>query len=362
MSDLKTPAVSIIVPVYNAMPYLKDAVYALLNQSCRDFELLLVDDGSSDSSPSACDAYEKQDPRVRVFHNVNSGPSAARNFGLDHARGTYVMFCDADDICTKNALSEMVSAMETYGTDLVIGGYTRFVKNPKVPTMRRSLSPFSVSILKSLPELAGVYTAPHTNMFGISIWAKLYRRDIIEKNGIRFPLDVDYEEDCCFNLLYFRHMQTTAALKETVYQYRQQQQSLSKGYRPGTYEALASGYRKRREFMKELSLEKSLPSLAVVFMVATNMTLKKVDQSGLSRKERIAVYRGMIDMPECREAALRAVRSPVKLTKITGRAILSGSPALLDLVVRTGTCLQGLRTRISEKLTALKKKIKGGQS
>ena len=99
------PQISIIVPVYNSEKYLGVCIDSILSQSFRDFELILVDDGSKDSSAQICDEYASQDKRVRVIHKVNGGVSAARNDGLDIAKGEYVTFIDSDDWVEREFLS-----------------------------------------------------------------------------------------------------------------------------------------------------------------------------------------------------------------------------------------------------------------
>lgn len=89
--------VSIIVPVYNAEKYLSRCVDSILSQTMKDFELLLIDDGSQDESGRICDEYSEKDARVRVFHKPNGGVSSARNLGIDHAKGKYIIFIDSDD-------------------------------------------------------------------------------------------------------------------------------------------------------------------------------------------------------------------------------------------------------------------------
>ena len=116
--------ISIIVPIYNAERFLTLSVDSVLAQSYQDFELLLINDGSTDNSAQICDEYAKSDARIRVFHTENGGVSSARNCGLDNARGKYVMFLDADDYWyDKTALEQLLKAADTYDLDIVRGEY-----------------------------------------------------------------------------------------------------------------------------------------------------------------------------------------------------------------------------------------------
>lgn len=115
-------SVSIIVPVYNAEKYLRRCIDSILSQSFEHFELLLVDDGSTDSSGVICDEYATKDNRVRVFHKTNGGVSSARNLGIVKSCGEWVAFVDADDRLLKDALNILMNKSAS-GTDLVICGY-----------------------------------------------------------------------------------------------------------------------------------------------------------------------------------------------------------------------------------------------
>ena len=117
------PTVSIIVPVYNAEKFLNRCVDSILGQEYRDFELILVDDGSRDMSGSICDAYAKTDERVVVIHKENSGVSDTRNQGIERAKGTYLQFVDSDDWLTPDATKLMVRAAEEHGCDMVISDF-----------------------------------------------------------------------------------------------------------------------------------------------------------------------------------------------------------------------------------------------
>ena len=121
------PIVSIIVPVYNAEKTLARCVDSILNQTYQDYELLLVNDGSTDSSGGLCDSYAARDQRVRVFHKENAGVSNARNLALTQARGTYLQFLDSDDWITPEATLSLVRAAEDHQCDLIISDFYRVV-------------------------------------------------------------------------------------------------------------------------------------------------------------------------------------------------------------------------------------------
>ena len=127
----KEHLISIIVPVYNVENKIRRCLDCLVNQSYKNIEIILVNDGSTDDSGAICDRYAAGDERVRVIHKKNGGVSSARNRGLDEASGLYIMFVDSDDYIEKNACEVMIDAIEKYGVDLIVASYNT-VYNGKV--------------------------------------------------------------------------------------------------------------------------------------------------------------------------------------------------------------------------------------
>lgn len=309
--------VSIIVPVYNVETYLAECVESVLNQTYPYFELLLIDDGSWDNSPAICDAFAQIDLRVKVIHKKNQGPSATRNLGIEKAAGAYIVFIDSDDFVGKEMLEKMIRAITRYQTDLVICGYERFQDSWRI---KYRLSPYSLVILQSLMELASVYKQPKSNMFGISIWAKMYRRDIIWDNQIRFQEEINYEEDCLFNLDYFRYVTTTAVLRDYFYSYRQLDSSLSKGYRKNSFQFLVNGYRNRIALLKELGMETK--GAMNIFLMVVKATFIKIFNSSLTKEEKMEEYKKLMAFIECRDVCINAEKSRSRLTRLLARSVV----------------------------------------
>lgn len=325
--------VSIITPVYNVESYLPVCIESVLKQTYPHWELLLIDDGSSDGSPKICDEFQQKDSRIRAIHKENQGPSAARNLGIEIARGKHIAFVDSDDWIAPGMLEEMAGKIYRYQTDLVMCGFERVH-----PSWKRSyqLSPYSLVILQSLRELASVYERPETNMFGISIWAKLYRRDILMDNHIRFRQDVSYEEDCLFNLEYFRHVSTVAVLRDIFYFYRQMDVSLSKGYRRDGFGFLVQGYQGRLKLLKELGA--GTAGARNIFMIVVKTTLIKIYDSSLSKQEKLAEYGKIMAWDETQAACAGAVGSKNRMTRFLAKAVVHRSPRQVHAIVFAGKC------------------------
>lgn len=169
---MNNPAISIIIPVYNAEKYLRRCIESVLSQSFTDFELILVDDGSKDSSPQICDEYVAKDDRVRVIHKENGGVSAARNDGLDIAKGEYVTFIDSDDWVKKEYLQGFY---DKHSFDFVIGS---FVNEPSGKIRKINECIFIGNKLKDYIKKSYL-----SNGYP---WGKLYNNKIIKNNNIRF--------------------------------------------------------------------------------------------------------------------------------------------------------------------------------
>ena len=212
------PTISIIVPVFNTEHYLKDCLDSILRQSYSDFELLLVDDGSSDGSGAICDAFAQKDSRVNVFHSENKGVSSARNLGLDHAQGSYVMFVDSDDELPEGALENLIS--ET--ADFSVGGLLR-IKQGCGQEFR-----FHGGRLYREEEIERFLddTLPVTVLMEGPA-GKLYKTGIIRKNGLKFDEKLHYGEDKVFVYTYLLYAESFETVNEIVYIQKRREGSLS---------------------------------------------------------------------------------------------------------------------------------------
>lgn len=196
--------ISVIVPVYNAEQYLAACVDSLLAQTYADFEVLLVDDGSADSSPAICDRYAAADDRVRVIHQKNAGVGAARNAGLDVARGAYLAFVDADDTVLPDYLETLYRDITEQDVDIVYCNCQEFYHGQPVNMSgRRVLENRRITDRNiCYADMVG-----GRECYPICIWAALYRRE--QLRSLRFT-SLPFGEDCVFNF-------DALTLAETVY-------------------------------------------------------------------------------------------------------------------------------------------------
>ena len=208
------PRVSVIVPVYNASRTLRRCVDSILKQDYRDFEVILVDDGSRDDSVRIAVDYEISDPRVRSVTKENGGVSSARNMGLEAARGEWVAFADSDDWLPMDAIKLLLRETETQKTDMVIGDFYRVFEGK----ISRKGGIDRGGIINRDKYAEAMMKAPADLYFGV-LWNKLYRRELIEDYHVRLDESVNYGEDVIFNLEYLLHVKDIAVLKAPVYYY-----------------------------------------------------------------------------------------------------------------------------------------------
>ena len=194
-------AVSIIMPVYNSEAYLQNCIDSILSQEFDSFELLLIDDGSTDRSPEICDDYASQDERVKVFHKDNGGICAARNFGLENAKGTYIAFSDHDDIVLPGFLADnYIAAMENDADVVKFGRKGLLIRGKKV--ISTDVRSFNDSILRH-KDIVECFLKMRIQGTMNCVWDGMFRRDFLEKNCIRFDTrfkkggeDIDFCSRC----------------------------------------------------------------------------------------------------------------------------------------------------------------------
>lgn len=203
---------SIIIPVYNAEEYLDRCIVSILSQDFSSYEVILVDDGSSDSSPMICDRYSATDSRFRTVHKANGGVSSARNAGIDLAKGEYLTFIDSDDALLPEALKAMTDRLE--GEDMVLGGYISYMDS--VP--RKEMNPLEGRSWsgEDMNTFFDRHIRRNCDMLD-SPWAKLFRRKTV--GGLRFNERLSYAEDKLFVFAFLALCSSVRTCTSMVYAY-----------------------------------------------------------------------------------------------------------------------------------------------
>lgn len=179
--------ISILVPIYNSQQYLYRCIDSILSQSFKDFELILINDGSTDDSASICERYEKIDSRIRLFNRSNHGVSATRQFGLNHCKGEYFIFIDSDDWIDSNCLEHLYKIAIDTNSDIVYMGLIEEYLDKSV----------LARVYKSNNIDDYLSTLLNAKCWGV-VWNKLISKSLIDKYNISFPINVSMWEDFSF--------------------------------------------------------------------------------------------------------------------------------------------------------------------
>ena len=205
---MSSPAVSIIVPVYNAEPYMHRCIDSLLNQTLTDVEILLINDGSTDTSAALCDEWAAKDPRVKVFHRTNHGVAATRQFGLEHVTGKYVIHADPDDWLDLNMLEKMYTTAEEDLADMVICDYIHEYGDHTERVKQQPTANSSEQIINDF----------YDHISG-SLCNKLIRLETIRQYNLGFIDKVDIGEDMLFTLRLLQQPIRVSYCSDVLYHY-----------------------------------------------------------------------------------------------------------------------------------------------
>jgi len=207
------PKISIVIPVYNSEKYLRNCLDSILVQTYTDFEVLLINDGSTDNSGQICDEYTTQDARFKVFHKENGGVSSARNLGIKNTSGEFICFIDSDDYVKKTYLENF--RLENCNVDLFVQGYTEVIVG-KPDQVKQIIKKEKTSVnVGNYLEFLEYKTSMAENP-----WGKLFRRTILVQNSILFDVNISNGEDHLFVLEYFKYVNSLCMLSSVDYFYR----------------------------------------------------------------------------------------------------------------------------------------------
>ena len=308
------PLVSVIVPVYNTRQFLASCVQSILAQTHSELEVLLIDDGSTDGSGALCDQLAAEDSRVRVVHQANAGQAAARNYGIEHCRGEYVLFCDSDDELEPNCIEVAMSALLPIGGTLARFRYLAVDEAGQPiesPWGDESESP--VGLVSGTEACASLFRRKFEN-FTMLFLAK---RSLYLKSGIRFPVGRKFEDMA----IYYQVLLAAGKvlfLPDRLYRYRQREGST----------------------LHAMSVQTLLDKLWVVQQRAAYISEHAPELAGVCRAKTYSEYPGLYvnmlfykDLPAERKAARKEIRQSVQLGQVrTTQGITGANKALLVLI------------------------------
>ena len=238
----------IIIPVYNSAQFLDQCILSVVEQSYKDWECFLVDDGSTDDSGAICEKWADRDNRILACHQKNQGVSAARNYGIENSKGEYICFLDADDNLDSSFLETMISRADN--ADLIVSGQLRVTADGSVITSE----PKGTTLFDLSKENTGLFLDLERKFLLFAPHEKLYKSSFIQAYDIRFPENCSYGEDLIFNFKYLGYVKAISTVAVAKYLYRVHDGTLSLAFRPNQFEEDYSQWRILRGFHKNRGL------------------------------------------------------------------------------------------------------------
>lgn len=285
MSDVK---VSVVVPVYTVeKEYLKECIDSIINQTLKDIELILVDDGAPEENGRILDDYAGKDSRIKVVHKSNEGASAARNVGIDMATGKYLTFVDSDDYISSDNLKEVYDCAEKSQLELLMWGTYKLFPGEKVV-----YGPYVDDIelfdekqkemleLKTMAGSLPVYEYPCSKYGSGSCCSKLYLLSFLLRNKLRYPVGIERAEDVNFNIRVFEKAERIGYLNKQFYYYRQLNSSATYKYRENGIEVFTKALNGLYDFL--ISNNKSEYFMQVYYMRCMFFFLESMDMDYLN--------------------------------------------------------------------------------
>lgn len=330
--------ISIIMPVYNKYNYLMKSINSIINQTYKDFELIIVDDGSSDGSEKLCDEFAQKDQRIKVIHLKNAGVSNARNVGLDNAKGKYLQFIDSDDYVDEDMLEKLYDKATQYDVDIVISGITKVNHDYEV-------------LNETLPQLTGVKSKNEmlenfaseqrsTGIYGC-VSNKFIKRDIVEKFKLRFDTKIKLAEDLDFYLKLYEHISSIYFYDTSFYYYIQNaaNSSTSEDFKHDYLTQINISLRQKDLLSKNNMLNEN--NLKTINLVITNFTLCYIyDEFSSSYSRYIEILNHIYDNQKIQNSLTK--NDQTKFNKIIISLLSKNTSCLLYILLQNRNMIRSL--------------------
>ena len=302
------PLVSVVVPIYNVERYLDRCIVSIVDQTYKNLEIILVDDGSPDRCPAMCDAWAQKDARVKVIHKKNQGVGVARNSGIAIATGKYIFFIDSDDYLELNAVERCVDTAESTGVQSVIFGRKKAYADGTIKEDSKNIKDCfftGKAIIKKLIPSFFDYALG----VGVSACSKMFSLDIIKKYGLTFEVERSFlAEDAMFNLGFFAKASNVAVISDRLYYYFSNDSSRTTSYQDDRQLKNNQFLIKCIEKASELEMPHDVLTHAKArYHGMTLGTLMQIVQSDLTRQRKKAKLREIYSDPVLRETLTKAV-------------------------------------------------------
>lgn len=245
---------SIIVPVYNVEQYIGKCIESIVNQTYKNLEIILVDDGSTDNSGKICDEWARKDKRIKVYHKENGGVSEARNLGIKKSTGEYITFVDSDDDINTDFVDIVIKNIKKEKYDYIAYNVQKYNENTRYIEYKNMLNTSKLSKTEYIDSIISIYYSKNKlkGIYGPSrcIGGKVFRRKIIEDNKIFFDKEIYIMEDGIFILEFLSHASSILLNNKAIYNYRQIATSTSFRYNNDQLEQYNLILKKFKEYKK----------------------------------------------------------------------------------------------------------------
>ena len=258
---MEKDVISVVLPIYNVELYLERSLKSIINQSYKNLEIILVDDGSTDSSGAICDRYKLLDSRISVIHKVNGGLSDARNAGLEYSHGNYIAFVDSDDFVHEDYIRNLYAALHENSADIAICNYIKGGKNSfpkKIYINNKDVSVYTSNIM--LKQWHGRYKHIET-----MAWNKLYKKALFMENNIRYPYGF-FNEDVQTTHLLVEKAKKIAIIKDQLYYYFQRSDSITGTWSRKKIQDNIKSQKIRLKFFRDQQLKDAFDRLFIKYL------------------------------------------------------------------------------------------------
>lgn len=294
--------VSVVLPIYNVEKYLNRCVESVVNQSYKNLEIILVDDGSPDNCPALCEDWAKKDSRIKVVHKENAGLGYARNTGIENATGEYICFFDSDDYIALDAIEKAYSCISENEAEMVLFGFCNVdssgkIKKCTIPKTQKKLYCHSEVQSYVLPNLIAPdpTTGERTNLW-MSAWVCMYSMEAIQRGQWKFVSERQYISEDVYSLLFlYKGLKSVAILSEALYYYCENGNSLTHTYRQDRYDRIKSCYDACINACDKLNYNQDIKDrLAFQYVSNTIGALKLIVTAECSKKEQKELVKEII--------------------------------------------------------------------
>lgn len=255
--------ISVIIPVYKVENYIEKCIDSVINQSYKNLEIILVNDGSPDNCANICNNYKLKDSRVKVIHKNNEGLGYARNTGLEVMTGDYVIFIDSDDYVDIKMVETLYNKLIDDQLDTVFCGLNKVFNDGKIIKVEpyyKGVNFYDEEVVERvLLEMIGSKAeVREDSLLYMSVWHAIYSTKIIHENNIKFPSEREFmSEDISFHIDYLRYAKRVSYINNCLYYYRENNTSLSRSYIPNRFERQKKLYYQIDDKLKVFLLEES---------------------------------------------------------------------------------------------------------